>query len=277
MIIYRAFNKITGKSYVGQTTRSLAARKAEHLRSAQQIERQKHPTLLSSAIREFGSGAFEWEILEECPGNQSLNDREIYYILLLKTLEPYGYNMTRGGAMDESMAVSIREKIAASVRQVHKDPLYRAKVYPKLKGLAPPNKGVPMTEEQKAKVGAARKAVYDDPTYINPNLGQKRTPEQLKNLAEGYKKRDLSGDKWYQAHADQYTPEVREKMAAKKRGKKPANTKLVQCIETGQIFSGLNDAAKALGLPKQSIYLQIKGKLKKVGGKYTFKYVEDKK
>lgn len=83
-----------------------------------------------------------------------------------------------------------------------------------------------------------------------------------------------TGDKWQDAHKDQYTAEVREKMRQKKLGKKPANTKQVLCIETGQVFQGLTEASKELDVNRQSVYLQIKGKLKQVAGKYTFKYVE---
>lgn len=174
--------------------------------------------------------------------------------------------------MDGSMSEEIRERIAKSVVELHKDPEYQARVYPKLKGRTPPNKGIPMSEAQKVKVSAAKKAVYADPTYINPNVGQKRTGEALENLHKAFETRTLpTGDAWTEAHGSQYTPEVRAKMRAAKLGKKPANTKLVECIETGQVFEGLTEASKALDINRQSIYLNIKGKLKSAGGKH-FKY-----
>lgn len=273
MIIYKVTNTTNGKAYIGQTWRKLNVRKSEHHRASANILKS-NPTLFHLALREFGTANFVWEVLEICTSINHCNEREKFYIKLLGTLEPGGYNSTTGGQMDETMTEKVRNKIAESMILVHKDPKYQKTVYPKLKGLVPPNKGVAMSKEQKAKVSAARRAVHKDPTYINPNVGQKRTDEQKANIRKGQEGRMAQGDKWQEAHKDQFTDEVREKMRQKKLGKKPKNTKQILCIETGQIFEGLTDAAKALDVNRQSIYLQIKGKLKLVAGRYTFKYVE---
>lgn len=276
MLIYRATNKDNGKSYIGQTIRSLHARRSEHLRAANTIATRTRPTIFNIALSKYGSGAFDWEILEDCSDKTTnyMNEREKFYIKLLNTIHPLGYNTTSGGTgMDDTMSEDMRNKIAAGMVKVHQDPSYRARVYPKLKGITPPNKGVPMSEAQKIKVGAARKAAYEVPGYVNPNIGQKRTEAQMENLKTGWAKRELGGEKWHEAHKDQFTPEIRTIMSQKKKGKKPVNTKLVFCNETRETFKGLTEASKALNVARQSIYLQIKGKLKLVGGKYTFKYV----
>lgn len=276
MIIYKVTNNTNGMSYIGQTVRLLTVRKAEHLRAASNVTDVKHPMPVHLAINEFGSANFSWEILETCESKTHLNMRERFYIKLLNTEVPNGYNQTIGGAIDESMSAAVRLKISDSMVELHKDPAYQASMYPKLKGLVPPNKGVAMSDAQKTKVSAAKKAAYADPNYINPNIGQKRTGQALKNVQEGHKRRSMpKGDAWIAAHKDQYTPEVREKMRQKKIGKKPKNTKKIQCVETGQIFQGLTETAKALDINRQSVYLQLKGKLRAVGGKYTFKYVGD--
>ncbi len=173
--------------------------------------------------------------------------------------------------MSEEMSEVIRGRISDKVKELHKDPVYQAKVYPKLKGRVPPNKGVPMSEGQKAKVGAARKAAYQVPGYVNPNVGQERTEEQKEHIKKGQEGKMCSGEAWQEAHKGQYTEEVRIKMRAAKLGKKPANTKKVECIETGQVYDGLTDASIATGINRQSIYLQIKGKIK-AAGKLHFRY-----
>lgn len=236
---------------------------------------QKYPTPLHQSISLTGSGEFEWTVLETCKSLEELDARECFYIKLLNYMVPYGYNQTIGGTgLTSTNSEEIRDRIAESMSQVHQDPAYQARVYPKLKGLVPPNKGVPMSDAQKAKVSAARLAVYADPTYLNPNVGQKRTGQALENLHKAFETRELpTGEAWNDAHGTQYTPEVRAKMRAAKLGKKPANTKKVLCIETGEVFNGLTEASKALNVNRQSIYLQIKGKLKSAGGKH-FKYLD---
>lgn len=273
MLIYKITNVRNGKIYIGQTTRNLKIRKAEHFQVANNIKRIVHPTPLQLALREEGRAAFEWEVLEVCTDCGHLNEREKFYIKLLNSQIPNGYNQTIGGHMDGEMSEEIRDKIAESVKALHADPEYQARIYPKLKGLVPPNKGVPMTDAQKAKVSSALKAMHADPEYVNPNLGATRTEEQKANIRAGQEGNMATGEAWHQAHDGQFTPEVKAKMRAAKVGKKPANTIKIQCVESGVIYSGLTDAAKGENAPRQSIWLQLKGKLKSAGGK-TFRYLK---
>ena len=274
MIVYKVINNKTGQIYVGQTCRSLEIRKSEHLRLVRKIERIANPSLLHKAMSEDGEGEFTWQVLEQCTDANHLNDREIFHIKDLKCMEPFGYNQTKGGYMDGDMSQAIRDRIAESVSALHKDPEYQARNYPLLKGLTPPNKGVAMSEEQKSTLSKVKTEMYADPNYVNPNKGQKRTGEALENLHKAYETRQLpTGDAWKEAHGKQYTPEVRAKMRAAKLGKKPANTKKILCIETGQVFLGFTDASNALNICRQSIYSQIKGKLKSAGGLH-FKYLD---
>ena len=137
-----------------------------------------------------------------------------------------------------------------------------------------PRRAKEISPETRQRLRDAAIKRYSDPNYVNPNIGQRRTEEQKLRIREGQKARDLpTGEAWHKAHGGQYTDEVKAKMRAAKLGKKPANTKKVQCIETGQVFDGLSDAAKALNVNRQSIYLQIKGKLKSAGGLH-FRYLE---
>jgi group I intron endonuclease len=272
-VIYKATNTATGKSYVGKTAAGLPKRKREHLACARLLT--EGSSIFHRALNSYGEDNFIWEILEFCSDHASLNDREVFHIANLKTCHPFGYNMTAGsGSYGFARSEETKKKLSEKGKEQHQDPEYRANVYPKLKGLVPPNKGVPMSDAQKTKVSAARKAVHADPNYVNPNVGQKRTGKALENLHKGYETRKLpTGDDWVKAHGDQYTPEARAKMRAAKLGKKPANTRKVQCIETEAVYDGLTEAANGTGAPRQSIYLQIKGKIKKAGG-LTFRYLD---
>jgi len=91
-IIYKATNKINGKSYIGQTLYPLNIRISQHKHEA---IRKADNNYFHKAIRKYGVENFEWETLGEYPVKE-LNNIEI------KTIEKYntcgeGYNLTTGG------------------------------------------------------------------------------------------------------------------------------------------------------------------------------------
>ena len=89
MVIYLVTNAVNNKKYVGQTQRVLEERIAEHRRSKTSV--------IYHAIQKYGWENFAVEILDECKTIDELNDREIYWIEKLKTKVPNGYNLTDGG------------------------------------------------------------------------------------------------------------------------------------------------------------------------------------
>lgn len=87
-VVYVITNRINGKNYVGQTTRTLEQRFVEH---------SKADTLLGEAIREFGAKNFSREVLEICETQEQLNERERFWISKLDCKHPNGYNTMSGG------------------------------------------------------------------------------------------------------------------------------------------------------------------------------------
>ena len=92
--IYKATNKINGKSYIGKT-KDFPKRKASHISG-----REDH--LFSRAIQEYGASNFDWEILEDNIIDSDVADeREKYWIAkhntYFRSKNSTGYNMTKGG------------------------------------------------------------------------------------------------------------------------------------------------------------------------------------
>lgn len=83
LIIYKITNKLNGKSYVGQTTRNVNARIAEH---------KYKKSLIGKAILKYGVNNFEIDILDECSSSDELNKREAHWTKTLNTVHPNGYN-----------------------------------------------------------------------------------------------------------------------------------------------------------------------------------------
>ena len=88
--IYKATNKINGKSYVGQTC-DFHSRVWQHQRCYEKEDCDFH-----RAIKEFGFDNFSWEIIETCENEDRACELEKYYIEKFNTYRD-GYNMTKGG------------------------------------------------------------------------------------------------------------------------------------------------------------------------------------
>jgi|SRR6185503_17207279 len=112
--IYRAENKLNGKSYVGFDC-NWPYRKTAH-KSAAKRGSELH---FHRAIRAHGWDNFEWSILEQSENKEYLlNERENFWINHFNTFGENGYNMTLGGDATFGWHPSdeTKEKIAASKR-----------------------------------------------------------------------------------------------------------------------------------------------------------------
>lgn len=87
MIVY-LIARTDGKAYVGQTSKTLKQRLAEHIRNDENG--------IGAAIRREGRKRFEVCVLEECEPCQA-DVLERHYINALNALEPQGYNRKPGG------------------------------------------------------------------------------------------------------------------------------------------------------------------------------------
>jgi group I intron endonuclease len=93
MIIYKSTNNITGKIYIGQTTKSLEQRIKGHIKESK-IDSNR-PFMLS--INEYGEDNFTFETIDSANNLDELNDKEVYWINFYNSVSPNGYNVTGGG------------------------------------------------------------------------------------------------------------------------------------------------------------------------------------
>lgn len=91
MLIYEAYNKNNGKSYIGLTTKTLESRKSQHIRSSKSGSKAH----FHKAIRKHGEDAFEWSEVFRTSDVQSLYEKEK---LMISLFEPWQlYNKSLGG------------------------------------------------------------------------------------------------------------------------------------------------------------------------------------
>lgn len=114
----------SGKKYVGQCIKirpngrkwGHLERWKAHVRESQIINPKKAGcTYLNKAIVKYGYDTMKLELLEECQIS-TLDDRETYFIKILNTLAPNGYNLTSGGQGTKQMS-EITKKLLSENRK----------------------------------------------------------------------------------------------------------------------------------------------------------------
>ena len=93
-VIYKIEHRESGKVYVGKTARTLGIRMNEHLYNSRSHCKKSYIDL---AIGKYGIDAFEVSVIEECDTEEKLNEREQYWIACYDCKIPNGYNITSGG------------------------------------------------------------------------------------------------------------------------------------------------------------------------------------
>lgn len=94
-IIYKIFNNINGKIYIGQTIKKLETRFIEHKCRA---ITEKNNSYLYNAIRKYKIHNFSIHKLCECNSRKNLDIMEEYYIFLYDSRNKNkGYNLKNGG------------------------------------------------------------------------------------------------------------------------------------------------------------------------------------
>lgn len=143
-----ATNKINGKSYIGQTIRSLEKRKREHITDA--LNDNKNSMYFHKAIRKYGQDNFDWEILYECGNMEDLNKLEIYYIKLYNTYNN-GYNLNAGGN-NAIPSEETRRKISESTKGKNHSNYGKHHLKETRKKISEAHKGKHLSEETRKKI-----------------------------------------------------------------------------------------------------------------------------
>lgn len=90
-LVYLATNRVNGKTYIGITSKTLAARKSDHFSRARSLTRKQ--THFSQAIRKHGPEAFVFDVLSTWSTYEEALSEEKRIIAALKP----NYNITAGG------------------------------------------------------------------------------------------------------------------------------------------------------------------------------------
>lgn len=199
----------SGKSYIGQTRRSMKARIDQH----RNVANRGSKLAVHCAWRQYGDPSIE--VLGEFACPDALHKAEIDAIQSHGTLSPNGYNISVGGDTAPSLMPEVAAKISKAC------------------------KGRKHSEEKRKADSDKMKAKWQDPEYrekLDKSVRASWTPERRSAAAERARARfsgrmhtEESKEKMREAKKN-ISPETRERMRlaqlGKKRGTRSDETKL---------------------------------------------------
>lgn len=216
---------------------------------------------------------------------------EQMYIALYNTMNPkYGYNMTSGG---EHYIAS--EEARRKNSEAHKGVNLSAETRQKMSASG---KGRVFSDEHKKRISESNKIAQNRPDVKQRKSERtkgEKNPMYGKHISEEHRQKLRDNNRWVNAKEEDYikvsntskkiwqqkTQEQRDKqirgMCTKESQEKALQTKLkklplVLCIETGQIFDNLQQAAHWAKCSKENIRSTCVGKQNMAKG-YHWKYV----
>jgi hypothetical protein len=217
LVIYKIENKINGKIYIGQTTKSIESRFLSH---------SKGDMVIGRAIKKYGIQSFKISVIDTATDKKVLNEKEKYWIAKLNSLTPNGYNVSIGGTggnlgdlvnkkiKNAMQSEEVRKKIieANTGRKQSKETVMKriSKVV-----------GRKNTEETKAKMRHPHKKMQDTSKMKKP-----KTEEHKKNIGLASKGRknpklaEFNRSRTGQKHSDETRKkmsETRKKMSESKK------------------------------------------------------------
>lgn len=226
--IYLTTNLINGKKYIGQHNGSI---KDDYLGSG---------VLLVKAIKKYGKENFKKEILEECNITE-LDEKEKYWITYYNAFEDENfYNLAKGGQKGDGWE--------AARRYFQQHPEEAQEVYQRnYQNLKEWQRNNPDKVKENIE-----KMIQGSRDYFNTH------PEKRK---ENVAKLQIAKEKWQREHPEEYQQQIKNFIKAGS----DANSQKIRCINTGEIFPSIAEAARHYNTHQTNISKVLKGERNSAG------------
>ena len=236
MIIYKITNKVNGKSYIGQTTNSLLIRWYKHTHKSSRC------LAIHSAIEKYGKDNFTIETIDTASTKEELNEKEKYWIEFFNTISPNGYNLKTGGNNCTYTEESLK-RMSDGIKKHWKNTPF------------PTSKPV-----FQFTLDGSLVREWSSATTAASTLGISQ-PEIFRCCEKQNHHKSAGGFMW------SYLKDECLKYEKLGNGLKQK----VQCVETGEVFNSISEAATITGILRQNISKCCRGVQKSAGG-YVWKY-----
>ena len=180
--IYIIKNLVTGKHYIGQTTRCAKTRIRDHLAG-------RGSEVVGLGVKKHGLENFISQIIEVPVEQLDQNERD--YIKAYNCLSPNGYNLDSGGHKNKTLSEEHKKKLSEA-KQGEKHPFF-GKVRPVEVGqkISKAKKGKTFSAEHKRKLSKARKGRKLSSVYVQQigeaSKGRKHSDESKQRMSEAQK------------------------------------------------------------------------------------------
>ena len=161
MLIYKITNLLNGKIYIGQTKYTIEKRFLQH---------SKADSPLGQAMRQFGMENFTVEVIEECETQEDLNEREKFWIKVLNSKQPNGYNRNDDGGV---------------CQQFSRENLYKNKFSERIKFLRKHQEFTQVEVAEKLKINSTTYSKYECGT-TEPDINTLRKLANFFNVSIDY-------------------------------------------------------------------------------------------
>lgn len=259
MLIYKITNKINGKVYIGQTTRSLKTRWKEHYTN------KSNCYALHRAVQKYGKENFEIKVIDHGHSREELDNKEIFWIQFYDSMNRNkGYNLTSGGETNKVMSEETRRKMSES-KKGEKNPFYgKHHTEETKKEHSEAVRGYKHTEESRRRMSESRKGMSYS---LERNL-------KISKSKIGHKVSQETREKLRKANlGKKQSKETIAKRVSKAKGEYNGNSKTVKCIETGEIFGCIKYACEKYKINPSTLSYGLKGASRTAAG-YHWEYVK---
>lgn len=226
--IYLTTNLVNGKKYIGQHNGSI---NDGYLGSG---------VLLVKAIKKYGRENFKKEILEECDIIE-IDKKEKYWIAYYNALEDENfYNLSEGGQQGDGWRAARRylQQHPEKAEELRQKNIQRLREWEK-------NNPDKVKENTKRLLQGSR-------NYF------KAHPERRKEIVANLQ---IAKEKWQSEHPEEHQQQIKKFIKAGS----DANSQKVRCINTGEIFPSLSEAARHYNTYQTNISKVLKKERKSAG------------
>ena len=267
-VIYLITCLVNGMKYIGQTSRTIEERFKEHAK--------RKNTLIGKAIHDFGKENFTIVILEECENANQINEREKYWIAYFNCISPNGYNKTDGGQGGWKHTSDSCEKISVA-NSGENHPMFGKHHTDATKAkLSAGNTGRRQSEATKALLSSLQTTkhavicIETKEIFDSVAAAVRRYKVNRANLILACKNHQRTVDGkhfWYLEDFNKATEIVIPPPKTKPQKRK------VVCLETGEVFETIRQAAKWLGMVHGAVSRACRKNIR--AGGYHWKFVDE--